>query len=64
MSRDGLPFMRVSRTPQPTAVAPPEWVSGAVWVDELAVPEASSHFRVDSVHFAPGARTVWGPPAH
>lgn len=51
--------MRVSRTPQPTAVAPPEWVSGAAWVDEIATPEGPSRFRVDSVHFAPGARTAW-----
>ncbi|PCG83561.1 cupin [Streptomyces sp. WZ.A104] len=51
--------MRVSRTPQPTAVAPPEWVSGAAWVEELAAPEEPSRFRVDSVHFAPGARTAW-----
>ncbi|MFI0975858.1 cupin domain-containing protein [Streptomyces sp. NPDC021093] len=51
--------MRVSPPPRPTAVAPPEWVTGAVWVDEIAAPEGPSRFRADSVHFAPGARTVW-----
>lgn len=51
--------MRISRTPRPTAVAPSEWVSGAAWVDEIAEPEGLSRFRVDSVHFAPGARTAW-----
>ncbi|MFI8421075.1 cupin domain-containing protein [Streptomyces sp. NPDC085460] len=51
--------MRVSRLPQPTAAAPSEWVEGAAWVDEIATPEGQSRFRVDSVHFAPGARTAW-----
>ncbi|MEU5095619.1 cupin domain-containing protein [Streptomyces sp. NPDC020996] len=51
--------MRISHAPQATAVAPPEWVSGAAWVDEIAAPEGSSRYRVDLVHFAPGARTVW-----
>ncbi|MEU2058035.1 (R)-mandelonitrile lyase [Streptomyces bungoensis] len=51
--------MRVSHSPRAAAVAPPEWVSGAAWVDEIAAPEGSSRYRVDSVHFAPGARTVW-----
>ncbi|UNS99857.1 cupin domain-containing protein [Streptomyces tubbatahanensis] len=51
--------MRVSRTPQPTAVAPSELVHGAAWLDEIAAPEGPSHFRADSVHFAPGSRTAW-----
>ncbi|MBD0707973.1 MULTISPECIES: cupin domain-containing protein [unclassified Streptomyces] len=51
--------MRVSRTPRTTAVAPPEWISGAAWIDEIAPPEGTSRFRIDSVHFAPGARTAW-----
>ncbi|NGO72058.1 (R)-mandelonitrile lyase [Streptomyces boncukensis] len=51
--------MHISRTAAPTAAAPPEWVTGDAWVDEIAAPEAPSRLRVDSVHFAPGARTVW-----
>ncbi|MFR9722478.1 cupin domain-containing protein [Streptomyces sp. MS19] len=51
--------MHVSATPRHTDAAPPEWVTGAAWVDELAVPEGPSRVRVDSVHFAPGARTAW-----
>ncbi|MBH1933896.1 cupin domain-containing protein [Streptomyces sp. AV19] len=39
--------------------APAEWVTGAVSVERLAAPVAPSRLRVDSVRFAPGARTVW-----
>ncbi|NJC71967.1 cupin domain-containing protein [Planosporangium thailandense] len=51
--------MRISRTPPSTAVAPPEWVTGSARVGEIATPESPSRLRVDTVHFAPGARTVW-----
>ncbi|GAB7035910.1 cupin domain-containing protein [Streptomyces platensis] len=51
--------MRVTRTPQPTATAPPEWVNGAAGIEEIVALGGSSRFRVDSVHFAPGARTAW-----
>jgi quercetin dioxygenase-like cupin family protein len=51
--------MHVSRTPPPTAAAPSEWVTGAAWTEAIAAPESPSRVRVDSVHFAPGARTVW-----
>lgn len=39
--------------------APEEWVTGEVHVERLAAPAAPSRLRVDSVRFAPGARTVW-----
>ena len=51
--------MHVSRAPSSTAAAPSEWVTGAAWIEEIAAPESPSRVRVDSVHFAPGARTVW-----
>jgi quercetin dioxygenase-like cupin family protein len=51
--------MHVSRLPPDSAAAPPQWALGAAWVEELAAPEGPSRVRVDSVHFAPGARTVW-----
>ncbi|KNB51064.1 cupin domain-containing protein [Streptomyces caatingaensis] len=41
------------------APAPAEWVTGAVSVVRLAAPGAPSRLRVDSVRFAPRARTVW-----
>ncbi|MBZ4320744.1 (R)-mandelonitrile lyase [Streptomyces huiliensis] len=45
--------------PAASARAAAPWVTGDVWVDELASPAAPSRLRVDSVHFAPGARTAW-----
>ncbi|WP_327129682.1 MULTISPECIES: cupin domain-containing protein [unclassified Streptomyces] len=51
--------MHVSRLAPVSAAAPPQWVVGAAWVEEVAAPEGPSRVRVDSVHFAPGARTVW-----
>jgi quercetin dioxygenase-like cupin family protein len=45
--------------PASTAAAPPEWITGDAWADELAAPEGPSRLRVDTVRFAPGARTVW-----
>jgi quercetin dioxygenase-like cupin family protein len=51
--------MRISRAPHVAVPASSEWVSGAARVEELAVPEGSSRTQVDSVSFAPGARTHW-----
>ncbi|MEU3844123.1 cupin domain-containing protein [Streptomyces sp. NPDC028635] len=51
--------MHVSRTPRPISAAPPDWVDGAAWVEEITTIDGSSRFQVDSVRFAPGARTVW-----
>jgi quercetin dioxygenase-like cupin family protein len=42
-----------------TVTAPAEWFTGQAWIDELAPLAAPSTLKVDSVHFAPGARTVW-----
>jgi quercetin dioxygenase-like cupin family protein len=38
---------------------PSEWITGDARVEELATPEDPSRTQVDSVHFAPGARTRW-----
>ncbi|MFH8258306.1 (R)-mandelonitrile lyase [Streptomyces roseolus] len=51
--------MHVSRLTPVSAPAPSQWVDGAAWVEEVAAPEGPSRVRVDIVHFAPGARTVW-----
>jgi quercetin dioxygenase-like cupin family protein len=51
--------MYLTRAQGTTAAAPPEWFTGAAWIDEISGPAAPSRVRVDSVHFAPGARTVW-----
>ncbi|WP_214408876.1 cupin domain-containing protein [Sphaerisporangium fuscum] len=52
--------MRISRTPATSVAAPPEWITGEARVDAIAAPgEGPSRTRIDSVHFAAGARTVW-----
>ncbi|WP_037077270.1 (R)-mandelonitrile lyase [Pseudonocardia spinosispora] len=42
-----------------TTTAPTQWISGPAWIDELAAPDSDLHIAVDSVRFAPGARTAW-----
>ncbi|GAA5200284.1 cupin domain-containing protein [Rugosimonospora acidiphila] len=51
--------MRISRAPHTQVPASPEWVTGSARVEGLATPEGPSRTQVDSVHFAPGARTRW-----
>ncbi|OEV31843.1 cupin, partial [Streptomyces nanshensis] len=51
--------MQVTRVSPDTAAAPPDWVIGTVWIDEISAPTGPSRLRIDSVHFAPGSRTVW-----
>ncbi|MFJ4651820.1 cupin domain-containing protein [Nocardia sp. NPDC088792] len=36
-----------------------EWITGDARIEELAAPDSPSRTQVDSVHFAPGARTRW-----
>jgi quercetin dioxygenase-like cupin family protein len=38
---------------------PPDWFTGTVWLDEIAVSKPPSNLRVHSVSFEPGARTAW-----
>jgi quercetin dioxygenase-like cupin family protein len=42
-----------------TRRAPPEWFSGTVWMDPIAVREPPSRLRALWVSFEPGARTAW-----
>src|SRR5262245_15096677 len=42
-----------------TAKGPAEWFTGDVWFDVIVRGEEPSRMRVNSVHFAPGARTAW-----
>jgi quercetin dioxygenase-like cupin family protein len=42
-----------------TTPAPAQWIAGAAWIDELAAPDSDLRVAVDSVRFAPGARTAW-----
>jgi quercetin dioxygenase-like cupin family protein len=37
----------------------PDWFTGTVWLEELALPAAPSRLRAYRVTFGPGARTAW-----
>jgi quercetin dioxygenase-like cupin family protein len=43
----------------PTGKGPAEWFTGDVWFDVILRGEQPSRMRVNSVHFAPCARTAW-----
>ncbi len=51
--------MRISRGAATGVAAPAEWITGRAWVERIAAPEAAAGTEIDSVRFAPGARTVW-----
>ena len=44
---------------KPTRRGPSAWFTGAVWIEDLAAPEAPARLHVLSVFFEPGARTAW-----
>ena len=44
---------------QPSAKGPAEWFTGDVWYDVIARGEEPSRIRVNTVRFAPSARTAW-----
>ncbi|GAB0102790.1 cupin domain-containing protein [Nocardia sp. JMUB6875] len=50
--------MQISSTAT-TTPAPVEWITGEAWFETLVAPSGTSRTQVDSVRFAPGARTVW-----
>jgi quercetin dioxygenase-like cupin family protein len=54
-----LTDMEITRNSLETNRGPSEWFTGAVYVDTVAVPAASSRVSASSVHFTPGARTAW-----
>ena len=51
--------MEVIRRGPQTTLGPPEWFTGTVLVDAVAVPAGGSRVAASSVHFLPGARTFW-----
>lgn len=51
--------MRISSAPRTGVSASSEWVTGDVRIEELTTPEGPWPAQVDSVRFAPGARTRW-----
>jgi len=42
-----------------TTPGPPEWLTGAAYIDAIATPTGPSRLSANSVHFTPGARTAW-----
>ncbi|MEO3804202.1 cupin domain-containing protein [Nonomuraea sp. B1E8] len=51
--------MRISRGPATSVAAPSRWITGDARVEAVTTPDAGATPQIDSVHFAPGARTVW-----
>ena len=51
--------MQITKNSLDTAAGPEDWFTGAVYVDSVATPSATSRVSASSVHFTPGARTAW-----
>jgi quercetin dioxygenase-like cupin family protein len=51
--------MEITRNSTDTAAGPSDWFTGAVFLDSVAAPSNGSRLSATSVHFTPGARTVW-----
>jgi quercetin dioxygenase-like cupin family protein len=51
--------MQITRNAIETTPGPSEWFTGAVFLDAVAAPSATSRLSASSVHFTPGARTAW-----
>jgi quercetin dioxygenase-like cupin family protein len=56
--------MQVTRNAVETMAGPGDWFTGAVFVDAVAAPAASSRVSASSVHFTPAARTAWHTHPH
>jgi quercetin dioxygenase-like cupin family protein len=51
--------MQIARNSVDTQAGPSDWFTGAVYIDSVATPSASSRLSASSVHFTAGARTAW-----
>jgi quercetin dioxygenase-like cupin family protein len=51
--------MKVTKTDRRTVTGPPEWFTGAVYIDGLRDPDDQSAVGCAHVRFTPGARTAW-----
>ena len=51
--------MEITRNGIDTNPGPADRFTGAVYLDQVAVPAGSSRVSANSVHFTPGARTAW-----
>ena len=51
--------MQITRNGIESSPGPGDWFTGAVYLDQVAVPADGSRLSASSVHFTPGARTAW-----
>jgi quercetin dioxygenase-like cupin family protein len=51
--------VQITRGGPDTNPGPPDWFTGAVFIDSVAAPAGSYRVNASSVHFTPGARTAW-----
>jgi quercetin dioxygenase-like cupin family protein len=51
--------LQITTNGSETSNGPSDWFTGAVYIDAVAAPSGSSRVSASSVHFTPGARTVW-----
>ena len=51
--------MQITRNSLETGRGPSEWFTGAVYLDAIAAPSASSRAHAVRVHCTPAARTAW-----
>ena len=51
--------MQITRNSLETNPGPNDWFTGAVYIDTVAAPSDGSRIGAASVHFTPGARTMW-----
>lgn len=56
--------MQITRNSLDTTPGPNDWFTGAVYIDTVASPSEQSPVGAASVHFTPGARTVWHTHPH
>jgi quercetin dioxygenase-like cupin family protein len=55
----GESSVEITRNSKDTSTGPPDWFTGDVYIDPIAVPAQGSRINASSVHFTPGARTAW-----
>lgn len=53
------PAMDIDRLPFPRTVASDAWITGPAWIESVVRPGPAPSTQIDSVTFAPGARTRW-----
>ena len=51
--------MQLTKNSIDTVTGPSDWFTGSVYIDTVATPSKPSRLSASSVHFTPGARTVW-----